>query len=52
MSTFVEIQSVKQQQLLNDAANHHQQQQPAAETGTQLPHATTDTADHSSNSWT
>lgn len=49
MSTFVEIQSVKQQQMLTDAAN--QQQQQVAEAGTQLLQ-TSDTPDASKNSWT
>lgn len=48
MSTFVEIQSVKQQQMLTDAAN--QQQQQIAEAHTHLPQVTSDTADASSNS--
>ena len=39
MSTFVEIQSVKQQQMLNDAASQGQQ---VAEAGTQLLQATSD----------
>ena len=56
MSTFVEIQSVKQQQMLNDAANQQQQQQPQqiTVTDTQLLQATsdTDTKDASSNSRT
>jgi len=50
MSTFVEIQSVKQQQMLNDATN--QQQQQTAVTGTQLPQGTSDSADASVNSRT
>jgi len=50
MSTFVELQSVRQQQMLNDAAT--QQQQQVADAGTQLPQATSDTAQASSNSWT
>jgi len=46
MSTFVEIQSVKQQQMLNDATNQQQQ------TGIQLPQGTSDSADASVNSRT
>lgn len=45
MSTFVEIQTVKQQQMLTDAAA-----QQTAEAGTQLPQVTADTAHASSNS--
>jgi len=51
MSTFVEIQSVKQQQMLTDAAAQQQQQQ-SAEAGAQLPQVTADTAHASSNSAT
>jgi len=47
MSTFVEIQSVKQQQMLNDATA---QQPHSAEAGTHFSHVTSDTADASSNS--
>jgi len=49
MSTFVEIQSVKQQQMLTDAASQQQQQQ-IAEARTNLLPVTSDTADVSSNS--
>ena len=42
MSTFVEIQSLKQQQMLTDAAA---QQQQTVDADTQLPQLTSDTAD-------
>jgi len=48
MSTFVEIQSAKQQQMLSDAASQQLQQQ-AADTGTLLRQATLDAADDSSS---
>jgi len=48
MSTFVEIQSAKQQQMLNDALTQ-QHQQNVAEVDTQ---AMSDTADAFSNSQT
>jgi len=52
MSTFVELQSAKQQQMLNDAADQQQQQQQAAETDAQPLQPSSDTADVSSNSRT
>ena len=47
MSVFLEIQSAKQQQMLNDTAN--QQQQQAAEADTQTLQTSADTTDASSN---
>ena len=49
MSTFVEIQSLKQQQMLTDAAA---QQQQTVDADTQLPQLTSDTADASCDSQT
>jgi len=53
MSTFVELQSAKQQQMLNEASNQMQQeQQHVTDAGAQLPQTTSDATDASSNSRT